>query len=66
MGDEAIEELFVLVARVGREQVAVLLAPYDFRQHAVGSDRDSPPWVEALYGEIQQELGKFTGAPHSD
>jgi hypothetical protein len=63
MGDEAIEELFVLVARVGIAQVAVLLAPYDFRQHTVGSDSDSPPWVETLYGELHRELGKFTGAP---
>jgi hypothetical protein len=62
MGDEAIEELFVLVARVGSEQVEVLLAPYDFRHHTVESDSDSPPWVEALYGEMQRELGKFTGA----
>jgi murein L,D-transpeptidase YafK len=63
MGDEAIEELFVLVARVGSDQVEVLLAPYDFRQHTVGSDSDRPPWVEVLYEEMQRELGKFTGAP---
>ena len=63
MGDEAIEELFVLVTRVGSEQVEVLLAPYDFRQHTVESASDSPPWVEALYGEMQRELGKFTRAP---
>jgi hypothetical protein len=63
MGDEAIEELFVLVARVGIAQVAVLVAPYDFRQHTVGSDSDNPPWVEALYGELHRELGKFTRTP---
>jgi len=63
MGDAAIEELFVLVVRTGIERVAVLLAPYDFRQHAVERDSSRPAWVEALYGEIHRELGQFTRSP---
>ena len=61
--DEAIEELFVLVARVGIEQVAVLLSPYDFRQHAVPHHSAGSAWVETLYGEIQRGLGAFTPTP---
>jgi hypothetical protein len=63
IGDAAIEELFVLVARTGIERVAVLLAPYDFRQHAVLHDSSRPTWVEALYGELHRELGYFIQAP---
>jgi hypothetical protein len=63
MGDVAIEELFVLVARTGLERVAVLLAPSDFRQHAVARDSSRPAWVEALYGELHRELGQFTRTP---
>ena len=63
MGDVAIEELFVLVARTGIERVIVLLAPYDFRQRAVERDSSRPAWVEALYGELHRELGQFTRTP---
>jgi murein L,D-transpeptidase YafK len=63
MGDITIEELFVLVARTGSERVTVLLAPYDFRQHAVVRDSRRPTWVEALYGELHRELEQFTQAP---
>jgi hypothetical protein len=63
MGDVAIEELFVLVARTGIERVTVLLAPYDFRQHVMQHDSNRPAWVEALYREIHRELGQFTRTP---
>jgi hypothetical protein len=62
LGDAAIEELFVLVVHTGIERVTVLLAPYDFRQHAVERDSRRPTWVEALYGELHQELRHFTRA----
>jgi murein L,D-transpeptidase YafK len=63
MGDVAIEELFVLVARTGLERVIVLLAPYDFRQRAVERDSSRPAWVEALYKDLHRELGQFTRTP---
>jgi hypothetical protein len=63
MGDVVIEELFVLVARTGIERVIVLLAPYDFRQRAVGRDSSRPMWVEALYEELRRELSQFTRTP---
>ena len=60
MGDAAIEELFVLVARTGIERVIVLLAPYDFRQRAVERDSSRPAWVEALYGS---STGSWANSP---
>lgn len=56
MGDPAIEELFTLVADVGRT-VPVIIAPVDFlagEQVAPGSD--SPPWLPRLYQDIEQAL----------
>ncbi|PCI71765.1 MAG: hypothetical protein COB26_01035, partial [Piscirickettsiaceae bacterium] len=54
MGNTVIEELFTLVADVGKENVRVIIAPVDFRQpneeFVVPSE---PPWLPALYGEIE-------------
>lgn len=55
MGDQVAEELFCLVADVGKENVTVLIAPIDFR--ATDSDSsdlpDSPPWIGELYRELR-------------
>jgi murein L,D-transpeptidase YafK len=57
MGDEAIEELFVLVSRIGIENVTVIIAPRDFRRNNnVEPGRDLPSWVSELYTIIHQEL----------
>jgi hypothetical protein len=48
MGDEAIEELFVLTSDVGRENVRVVIAPSDPRTHEL-SVPSSPVWVADLY-----------------
>jgi hypothetical protein len=61
MGDEAAEDLFVLAAETGIDQVAVILSPVDFRH------RDLPPtmppvpaWTESLYASIRRELAGLT------
>lgn len=59
LGDTAIEELFVLVVRVGIEHVSVLLAPYDLRRPATDDTTDLPPWVLALYTDLGRALGAF-------
>lgn len=51
MGDPAIEELFVLVSDVGRENVQVIIAPTDPREHALTAS-DGPAWLPGLYKEI--------------
>ena len=49
IGDRAIEELFVLTARVGRSNVKVLIAPNDLRRERPVPDVQSgPPWLPEL------------------
>jgi murein L,D-transpeptidase YafK len=60
MGDEAAEDLFVLVAETGARNASVILAPVDFR--ARGLPADTPPlpaWAGELYRRIRAELGKL-------
>lgn len=57
MGDEAIEELFVLAAHVGKENMKVVIAPHDPRawpldQTAAGQ----PEWTRELYATIADEI----------
>ncbi len=57
MGDEAIEELFVLTAQVGKENVRVLIAPRDPRAYLLAADtEDLPEWTSELYSMISREI----------
>jgi hypothetical protein len=60
MGDPAAEDLFILAAKTGRQNVSVILTPVDFRV------RDLPPeviglpaWTKELYKSIRAELKKY-------
>ena len=60
MGDAAAEELFALAARVGKDNVRVVIAPTDFRQVAVYVPPASlPTWVETLYTNLKVELENY-------
>lgn len=59
MGDAAIEELFVLVSRVGKDRVSVLLAPRDFRRAPAVADPALPAWVNELYAALDRELRRY-------
>ncbi len=59
MGDEAVEELFVLVSRVGVRNASVIIAPMDFRTHPPEPGKGLPDWVQGLYTNIRSELLKF-------
>jgi hypothetical protein len=64
MGDMTIEELFVLVAHVGKENVKVVIAPHDPRQKALMTDTaDMPEWVPELYQTISYEVGQLQPPP---
>lgn len=52
MGDEAAEDLFILAAQSGRENIEVILSPVDFRLAKVPDDGERPAWVTDLYREI--------------
>jgi hypothetical protein len=60
MGDRAIEELFVLVARVGVGNARVLIAPYDPRRRQLRVDpHRAPPWLGDLYHRLADEFRVF-------
>jgi len=57
MGDEAIEELFVLTAQVGAENVKVVIAPHDPRAYPLEADSEElPEWTPELYSIISSEI----------
>jgi hypothetical protein len=57
MGDEAAEDLFVLVAETGVKKVDVILSPVDFRVRELPFQKPSlPAWTSELHGIIRNEL----------
>ena len=55
MGDKTIEELFTLVATIGRKNVEVIIAPTDPRKHDIlPFAKNQPDWVTTLYKQIDQ------------
>ena len=60
MGDEAAEQLFVLTSLVGKENVRVIVAPWDMRKTALPTLSDAEPaWLPELYAEIDTHLKDF-------
>jgi hypothetical protein len=62
VGDASIEELFVLVARVGPQNTRVVIAPNDLRGGRPASRdlRYRPDWLPELYAMIRAALAPFT------
>lgn len=62
MGDQAIEELFVLTAQVGVEHVKVVIAPHDPRIYPLEADPEEfPEWTSELYLNISREIEALSG-----
>lgn len=63
MGDEAIEEIFVLAADTGIGNIKVILSPVDFRN----TDYRDPDtaWVNDLYAKIRTEMKAYPLPPGS-
>jgi len=60
VGDSAIEELFDLVYRVGRQHVEVINAPNDLRKsRPVHGHKPIPRWAPELYRKIELALLKY-------
>ena len=60
MGDEAAEELFVLTAETGIENITVILSPVDFRTGELPARMPAvPDWTPELYDSIRLELKKL-------
>lgn len=62
IGDEAAEELFILAALVGIEQVKVIISPVDFRVAGAKAPAAEQPWINALYESLARELQAFPTA----
>jgi hypothetical protein len=61
MGDAAIEELFVLAAHVGAENIKVIIAPHDPRNRPLDPDEPGlPSWTGELYQEISGQILALT------
>jgi L,D-transpeptidase-like protein len=61
MGNEAAEDLFIIAALAGKENVRIVVAPTDFRDGRVAPEMPGPHWVPELYRQIRLELRNF---PH--
>ncbi|MBN8452678.1 L,D-transpeptidase family protein [Accumulibacter sp.] len=59
MGNQAAEDLFILAALSGKEQVEIVVAPTDFRRQPVRTPDGTPAWLSALYGNIKAALSRF-------
>jgi murein L,D-transpeptidase YafK len=59
MGDEAVEDLFILAARTGKENLRVIIAPTDFRLEPPRLIMYEPRWVSILYAELSDALEPF-------
>ena len=60
MGDETIEELFVLTAQVGADNVKVVIAPHDPRAYSLEADANLPEWTTELYSMISREINALS------
>lgn len=59
MGDEAIEEIFVLSAETGINKISLILSPSDLRTKPVPDTKNMPAWTGKLYEQIKTELIKL-------
>lgn len=63
MGDEAAEELFLLVAKVGKSNARVIIAPSDLRRVSTASHPNSPVWLPELYESVKTALAELPAPP---
>ena len=59
VGDTAIEELFYLVHTTGKENVQVIIAPYDMRRGMQPVSPELPGWTAELYGTVSNALEEY-------
>jgi hypothetical protein len=63
IGNEAIDEVFFIVAKVGLGRTRIVIAPYDMRKgRDAGADAEvfkTTPWAEEAYGGIERALAEL-------
>jgi hypothetical protein len=64
VGDRAAEDLFVLAADTGLQNLSVVLSPVDFRTGAaVPNGANLPGWIAPVYSEIKARLAELPAEP---
>ncbi|MFY0611033.1 MAG: L,D-transpeptidase family protein [Hyphomicrobiaceae bacterium] len=64
MGDDAVEELFVLSARTGYSKTRIIIAPTDFRtKNRPLFKPGQPKWLPQLYTQIASAMKEFKSPP---
>lgn len=58
MGDQTSEDLFVLVADTGVQNVDLLLLPWDLRSQPAPTIAD-PKWVPSLYADLSKAVQAY-------
>ncbi len=60
VGNRAAEDLFILTADTGLQNISVVLSPVDFRTGAAAPNAGKlPGWVQPLYSEIKARLAEL-------
>jgi hypothetical protein len=60
VGDPAAEDLFVLAALTGIENIIVILSPVDFRVRELPPlPPETPAWAEEIHEQVRQELARY-------
>ena len=59
LGEEAVEDIFTLVADSGIANTRVILAPRDLRVRGAPEPAKARPWFKALYTTISEDLAKL-------
>jgi hypothetical protein len=60
MGNQAAEDLFVLAAWVGIDNIRVVICPTDFRDAQAQDPIVGVPWASQLYTMLRSELGNYS------
>lgn len=59
MGDQAAEDLFILVAIGTAQRTKIVVSPTDFRRSQSASIIRQPAWVQDLYANLRGELTQY-------
>ena len=60
IGDPGIEELFIMVARTGLDNVRLIIAPRDPRQKRMhAAPEDGPLWTRELHDQLHRQIARL-------
>lgn len=60
VGDDMIEELFILAHLIGKHNIDVIISPVDFRKEGQQFSRPDITWLDKKYAKIKKELLRYS------